>query len=197
VPSRILRRTAAVPLRPVPLLKTQSCGACSCASTGSRKPRQIVAGAVPGLGRAASYATQSGFFDSCSDRLTPRSRNRLTIAVKWIRFRKSRSLHPLGRMYVAHLLSARKSPSNQDRAGIRTQIFGLVRPLNDKGTKIEAGCHLVFIEIQSREAAGWVPSPAAFLCVRRVEGVLPPAIGDPPPGPAVGDEFALERHGQC
>ncbi len=56
--------------------------------------------------------------------------------------------------------------------------------------QIESGGDPVFIEIEGRVAAGWIPSAADYGGKARVERIDPVGLRDPVPDPALGEDLA-------
>jgi len=181
-------------LRPIPPVKRQRFRASRQAAACRREPREVAAGAITGLRGTTAHTAQASFLDRGSDGLTPRMRNPPAVAVEWKRLRKPGSVDAFGRMQIAYPLRTRERRADQDRAVIRAQIFGLVGPPGDERPEIQTRRYRVLVEVECRETVGRIPSTAALPCVRGIERVAPGAVGDSPPGPAVGNALAFERH---
>ncbi len=144
----------------------------------------------------ARHPAQTRFSGPGADGLAAVVRNRSAVAFQRGGVGQPGRLKTGRRVCVAYHLPAGQGAPHQYRPRVVAQIFGLVGPLFDKGAKVQARCHDIFIRVERRETGWRIPAPAPALREGRTEGVRPGRVGNPPPDVRVWNRFAQQLHGQ-
>jgi len=174
---------------PEPVVEAEHRAAVGPTAGGGREPGEFASDSVRSLCRTGAYPAQAGFLNLPPRKLAGFVGHDRARPIAGVGSRQAESRNTARGVGIGHVLVPGQGGRHQHRTVVGAQILRLVGPVGDEPAQVEPRGGLVLVQVEGGEALRRIPAAALLADEGWIQRVGPAALGDPPPGPAVGEPF--------